>query len=239
MRALRAMQYAAQQQPPLLFSVPSSAPARRPWPSALLSGRSLSSVAPVPPPRPLSPDGPALAERFVDDSGQIQNDNVKWYRAEEMDAYAAELLNHHQGSLELEELDARGANLPPGAMSSNGAIEHIGEGVQVGRTDRTKVDKQIDPDSQENLHTTTRVDQRATARLAIATIDVPDTKPRVTVVGQAGIGKTRGGLAYTLQLLLWRGEVATRVGFKNNKAYLFLPDAEGVPGVEDQGGRLG
>ena len=144
-----------------------------------------------------------------------------------MDAYAAELLNHHQGSLELEELDARGANLPPGAMSSNGAIEHIGEGVQVGRTDRTKVDKQIDPDSLRTPHTITRVDQRATARLAVKTVDDPRNFPKVTVVGQAGIGKTRGGLAYTLQLLLWRGEVVIRAGYKDNKGYMFVPDAEG------------
>ena len=128
---------------------------------------------------------------------------------------------------------------PPGTMSSNGAIEHLGEGVQFGRTDATKVATQIDPDSLRTLHTTTRVDQRATARLAVKTVANPRNFSKVTVVGQAGIGKTRGGLAYTLQLLLWRGEVATRVGFKNNKAYLFLPDAEGVPGVEDQGGRLG
>ena len=41
MRALRATQHSARPQPPLLFSVPSSAPARH--------RRSLSSVAPVPP----------------------------------------------------------------------------------------------------------------------------------------------------------------------------------------------
>ena len=56
-----------------------------------------------------------------------------------MDADAAELLNHHQGSLELaqreKDLNAHGANLPPGTTSSNGAIEHVGEGVQAGRTD--------------------------------------------------------------------------------------------------------
>ena len=144
-----------------------------------------------------------------------------------MDACAAELLNHHQGSLELEELDARGANLPPGAMSSNGAIEHIGEGVQVGRTDRTKVDKQIDPDSLRTPHTITRVDQRATARLAVKTVDDPINFPRVTVIGQPGIGKTRGGLTYVLEELLWRGEAVLRVGHKDAKAYLFLPDENG------------
>jgi hypothetical protein len=85
-----------------------------------------------------------------------------WFRATEMDNYAAELIDQHQGSLELErlseELDARGANLSTGTVSSNGVIEHIGEGVHLGRTDRTKVATQIDPDSQENLHTITRVD---------------------------------------------------------------------------------
>ena len=217
MGASRTRQPAARQQLPLLCSVPSSAPAQRPWPSALLSGRSLSSVAPVPLPRPLSGNGQALAKRFTN-GGLITNEAraVEWFRATEMDNYAAELLTQHEGSLELErlseELDARGANLSTGTVSSNGAIEHIGEGVHLGRTDRTKVVTQIDPDSQENLHTITRVDQRVTARLAIATVDVPDTKRRVTVVGQPGIGKTRGGLAYTLQLLLWRGEAVIRAG---------------------------
>ena len=232
MGASRTRQPAARQQLPLLCSVPSSAPAQRPWPSALLSGRSLSSVAPVPLPRPLSGNGQALAKRFTN-GGLITNEAraVEWFRATEMDNYAAELLTQHEGSLELErlaeELDARGANLSTGTVSSNGAIEHIGEGVHLGRTDQTKVATQIDPDSQENLHTITRVDQRVTARLAIATVDVPDTKRKMTVVGQAGIGKTRGGLAYTLQLLLWRGEAVIRAGYKNQKAYLFLPDAKG------------
>jgi len=33
-----------------------------------------------------------------------------------MDAYAAELLEQHAGSLELEEREKDGANLPPGTM---------------------------------------------------------------------------------------------------------------------------
>jgi hypothetical protein len=56
----------------------------------------------------------------------------------------------------------------------------------------------------------------------------PYKKRKVTVVGQAGIGKTRGGLAYTLQELLWRGEAVMRVGYKDEVTYLFLPGKDGV-----------
>ena len=59
-------------------------------------------------------------------------------------------------------------------------------------------------------------------------MDDPRNKRKVTCVGQAGIGKTRGGLAYNLQLLLWCGEAVMRVGYKNDKAFLFLPDEHGV-----------
>jgi hypothetical protein len=50
----------------------------------------------------------------------------------------------------------------------------------------------------------------------------------VTCVGQAGTGKTRGGLAYTLQELLWRGDAVMRVGYKDRMVFLFLPDEHGV-----------
>ena len=40
------------------------------------------------------------------------------------------------------------------------------------------------------------------------------------------MGKTRGGLAYTLQELLSRGEAVVRVGYKTNQAHLFLPGKE-------------
>ena len=63
--------------------------------------------------------------------------------------------------------------------------------------------------------------------LAIETIANPRNFSRVTVIGQPGIGKTRGGLNYALGELLWRGEAVLRVGHKDGKAYLFLPDENG------------
>jgi hypothetical protein len=63
--------------------------------------------------------------------------------------------------------------------------------------------------------------------LSLDAVDNPKKMRKVTVVGQAGIGKTRGGLAYTLQELLWRGEAVMRVGYKDRKTYLFLSDEDG------------
>jgi hypothetical protein len=65
------------------------------------------------------------------------------------------------------------------------------------------------------------------ARLAIAAVRDPNSKPKVVVVGQPGIGKTRGGLAYTLQELLAQGEAVMRVGYKTNEVHLFLPQGDG------------
>jgi len=180
----------------------------------------------------MSKEGQALAKKFVDENGQITNEHplVFWDRDEEMDAFAAELLVHHEGSLELDQLEKEanksGGSLRPGKMSSNGAIEHLGEGVQLGRTDATKVPP-IDPDSMRTPHTITRRDQRATVWLAIETVANPRNFSKVTVIGQPGIGKTRGGLTYALGELLWRGEAVLRVGYKDGKAYLFLPDENG------------
>ena len=147
---------------------------------------------------------------------------VCWFRAAEMDAFPAELLELHEGSLELEERSTT-TGLQVGENSSNGRVEHIGESVFVEKNDIA-----IDLDSKYSPLTITRLDQRETARLAVSTVDDPRSKRKVTCVGQAGIGKTRGGLAYNLQLLLWCGEPVMRVGYKNDKTFLFLPDEHGV-----------
>ena len=186
--------------------------------------RSLVSVSSTAlPQRPsLSVPGHDLFKRFAN-GDEIKNENyvaVLWFRAPEMDAFAAELLNLHGGSLEL---DALGDSVQVGQKSSNGIVEHVGEGVYVEENTIA-----IDPNSKISLPTITRLDQRETARLALDTVDNPNNPPKVTVVGQAGIGKTRGGLTYTLQQLLWRGEAVIRVGYKDEKAFLFLPDEDGV-----------
>ena len=168
--------------------------------------------------------GQELSARFVkdDEINKEHERTVVWYRDQQMDAYANELLVLHGGSLELEDRRAT-TSLQVGEKSSNGRVEHIGEGVFVERNTSS-----IDPDSKVSLPTITRPDQRETARLAVSTVDDPRNPPKVTVVGQAGIGKTRGGLAYNLQLLLWRGEAVMRVGYKDEKTFLFLPDKHGL-----------
>ncbi|MDE0896910.1 MAG: hypothetical protein OSB10_10045, partial [Planctomycetota bacterium] len=175
----------------------------------------------------LSVAGQELYKRFVKDGEEIDKElenypTVRWFRAAEMDAFPAELLELHEGSLELEERGAT-TGLQVGENSSNGRVEHIGESVFVEKNTIA-----IDPDSKVSLPTITRLDQRETARLAVTTVDDPRNPPKVTCVGQAGIGKTRGGLAYNLQLLLWRGEAVMRVGYKDEMVFLFLPDEDGV-----------
>jgi len=137
-----------------------------------------------------------------------------------MEAYAAELLALHAGSLELEaQLEERGG-LEVGAKSTNGLVEHVGEKVFVERNTMG-----VDRDSTTSPPTVTRKESRDVARHAIGLLGVCK---RVAVVGHPGIGKTRGSLAYTLQELLWRGEVVMRVGYKNNMVYAFVPDEHGT-----------
>ena len=77
--------------------------------------------------------GQELSTRFVKDD-EITNEAraVEWFRDQQMDAYANELLVLHGGSLELEDRRAT-TSLQVGEKSSNGRVEHIGEGVFVDR----------------------------------------------------------------------------------------------------------
>jgi hypothetical protein len=161
--------------------------------------------------------GQELFKRFVD-GDNIKNEAraVEWFRALEKDELAAQLLLLHEGSLELEAL---GDSLQVGQKCSNGLVEHLGERVFVEKNTFG-----IDSDSEISSHTITRFDQREAARLSLDTVDDPKKMRKVTVVGQAGID---GGLAYTLQELLWRGEAVMRVGYKDRKTYLFLSDEDG------------
>ena len=203
---------------------------------------------------PLSEHGQALANEFVDKDRIVfgtEPDDIKWRRDKHLDKYAAELLVLHEGSLELEARDeeARQAQeegdggdkgkvpkqaplgLDVGATSSNGRVTHVGHGVFI--EDNTLG---IDADSVKYPKTITRKESRDVARYAIDLLQVttnrwskvvPTGLARVAVVGHPGIGKTRGGLAYTLQELLWRGEVVMRVGYKMGDVHLFVPDEEG------------
>ena len=67
----------------------------------------------------------------------------------------------------------------------------------------------------------------ARAMTGFEAVRVLENKRKVCVIGQPGIGKTRGGLAYTLQLLLARGEGVLRVSYKTQQAHLFLRRATG------------
>lgn len=110
------------------------------------------------PPEP-SKHGQALATTYVDgerirrENGK--NDRVVWGRDEHMDLYAAELLELHAGSLELE---VQGDELQVGARSANGLVQHIGQGVFVEHNTMG-----IDTDSDYNSKTITRKGTRAVA----------------------------------------------------------------------------
>ena len=142
-------------------------------------------------------------------------DAIRWIRSGASEAYAAEMLELHTGLLELEE---RG-----GASSRDGKVQHLGEGVFVQWNQHG-----IDSESRAQPATITRREQRHMARLAIEAVsNLMESKHKVIVTGQPGCGKTRGGLAYTLQELLSQRQAVMRVGHKSNEAFLFLPAADG------------
>ena len=97
----------------------------------------------------LSEKGQELAKKFVDENEQITNErqSIQWFREPDMDAYAAEVLDHHEGSLELDllEMEAkkRGASLPPrrdeqqrGRQAPRRGCILSGDEVGGGRMDR-------------------------------------------------------------------------------------------------------
>ena len=187
----------------------------------------------------LSEHGQALVAEFVDSVDFITKNgksiaqefasSLSWKRDKRMELYAAELLELHAGSLELE---AHGDALAVGACSTNGRVEHVGLGVFV---EHNTVG--VDEDADESPETITRNESRDVARDALSLVDLEQRgmhfktkggKARVAVVGHQGIGKTRGILAYTLQELLWRGEVVMRVGYKSNSVHLFVPEKDGT-----------
>ena len=126
----------------------------------------------------------------------------------------------HAACLELENQLQAGGQVSRHDGSS--CVEHLGSGVIVQRTTQS-----IDADSEASPSTITRREQRHMAHLAIQAVQALENKRKVVVVGQPGIGKTRGGLAYTLQMLLARGEGVLRVSYKTHQAHLFLPRKKG------------
>ena len=149
---------------------------------------------------------------------EVEEEAKKWSRDPASEAYAAELLDLHAALLELEKQLAVDSK----ASSASDKVAHLGDGVIVQRNTHS-----IDADSKLDPKTITRHEQRHMARLVIEAVQDSSSKRSVFVVGHPGIGKTRGGLAYTLQELLSRGEAVMRVGYKTNKAHLFLPRKNG------------
>jgi hypothetical protein len=150
----------------------------------------------------------------------LGGDRFLWSRDVAGEAYAHEQLEMHAACAKLE--DAFGHTPAPEEASAASAaarkVEHLGAGVIVQRGVHA-----IDADSRLQSRTITRLEQRHMAQLAIAAASDPTSKPKVVVIGQPGIGKTRGGLAFTLQLLLAEGKAVMRVGYKANTVHLFLP----------------
>jgi len=194
-------------------------------------------------PDPRSPSrstvGRDLYDRLVDSKkGQLNDGDVRWTRAFDMDKYAAELIRAHEGSNELELLyAAQGDALPVGEESKNGAFEHLGAGVFLEKDtpgiDPDSRDDDIDPDSRDDdARTITRAELRTVTREALESFEPARNRRKiasfVVVAGHPGTGKTRGGLTYALQELLWRGEAVLRVGYKDGHAYAFLPNKNGV-----------
>ena len=123
--------------------------------------------------------GQELAEEYVDGERIVQEYRIKWRRDKRMELYAAELLELHAGSLELE---AQGDTLDVGARSSTGLVEHVGHGVFVEHNTTG-----VDADSDKNYETITLKETRDVVRYVLDRTG----HIRVAVVGNPGTGKTR------------------------------------------------
>ncbi|KAJ8612389.1 hypothetical protein CTAYLR_009636, partial [Chrysophaeum taylorii] len=135
-----------------------------------------------------------------------------WTRREDLDRFAAEIIELHGTCCALEEnFDAE----------IGGKVQHAGYGVLV-----QKPSIAIDKDSKksENNAVITRIEQRSAARHAI---DATESSSDVIVVGDPGIGKTRGSMFFAMQELLAQNKTVMRVGFKDEEIILFQPSAQG------------
>ncbi|KAJ8605740.1 hypothetical protein CTAYLR_007641, partial [Chrysophaeum taylorii] len=135
-----------------------------------------------------------------------------WTRREDLDRFAAEIIELHGMCCALEEnFDAE----------IGGKVQHAGYGVLV-----QKPSIAIDYDSVKSKINAviTRKEQRSVARHAI---DATESSKDVIVVGDPGIGKTRGSMFFAMQELLAQNKTVMRVGFKDEEIILFQPSAQG------------
>lgn len=171
--------------------------------------------------RSLSQNGKNLRTTFSD--GDTVNDGgLRWRRWMSFDAVATELVKLHECSLTMAQVPWE--ELDPGFFLTKDGhkVTHVGQGVFV--QDNTHP---VDPDSRVNPKTITTQETREFAMLCLETSLNATKKNLVLGTGQPRIGKTREALSYTLQELLWRGEAVMRVGYKDNAAFLFLPQEDG------------
>ncbi|KAJ8601450.1 hypothetical protein CTAYLR_009752 [Chrysophaeum taylorii] len=135
-----------------------------------------------------------------------------WTRREDLDRFAAEIIELHGMCCALEEnFDAE----------IGGKVQHAGYGVLVQKPS-IAIDK--DSEMSKNNAVITRIEQRSAARHAI---DATDYRKDVIVVGDPGIGKTRGSMFFAMQELLAQNKTVMRVGFKDEEIILFQPSAQG------------
>ncbi|KAJ8605739.1 hypothetical protein CTAYLR_007640, partial [Chrysophaeum taylorii] len=135
-----------------------------------------------------------------------------WTRREDLDRFAAEIIELHGMCCALEEnFDAE----------IGGEVQHAGYGVLVQKPS-IAIDK--DSEMSKNNAVITRIEQRSAARHAI---DATYKRRHVIVVGDPGIGKTRGSMFFAMQELLAQNKTVMRVGFKDEEIILFQPSAQG------------
>ena len=164
-------------------------------------------------------DAQAAVTRHLASLTANNGNGNEWIRVEQMDAYPTELLKAKHATDKLDKRWKKKGALSVGRKSRSGSVEHLGEGVYLARNTPA-----IDPDSALNPVTLTRKESRSIARAAVnAVLDHHRSKSKVVVVGQPGIGKTRGCLTAIIQELLSRGHDVLRVGLKNGSVYWFKP----------------
>ncbi|KAJ8601454.1 hypothetical protein CTAYLR_010057 [Chrysophaeum taylorii] len=121
-----------------------------------------------------------------------------WTRREDLDRFAAEIIELHGMCCALEKISMRRS--------------------------AAKCNTRADSEMSENNAVITRIEQRSAARHAI---DATDYRKDVIVVGDPGIGKTRGSMFFAMQELLAQNKTVMRVGFKDEEIILFQPSAQG------------
>jgi RHS (Retrotransposon Hot Spot) family protein len=138
------------------------------------------------------------------------------------------MLNSHETMMKLEDayekLLQQGFFLAPDGNEVN-KVQNLGHGVFVQHFTRGIVDNS----SKANPKVITRRESRDVARAAVASLFEPwdEEMNRAAIVGNPGIGKSRGTMMHTLQLLLVVGATVVLLAYDQKIAYLFVPNPNG------------